>query len=221
MENKKESVLMTVEERSQFEAFQKEQAQKAARERAKADRDTYRRLVSDEVTAAIPILREVSKNLNLVKQKVFKNFEAILDMKGGVMKLVRDSQKSHTFTDSEGRYRLTLGTYMLDKYDDTVEDGVAIVKEYITSLAGENSQTRSLVNMVLKLLSKDAAGNLKASRVLQLRKLANESGSDRFVEGVRIIEESYRPTPSKTFLRAEEWDAMGGWKSIPLGMTEA
>jgi hypothetical protein len=110
---------------------------------------------------------------------------------------------------------------MLDGYDDTVEDGVAIVKEHITSLAGNEQKTRSLVEMVLKLLAKDAAGNLKASRVLQLRKLADESGNERFIEGVRIIEESYRPAPSKTFLRAEERDENSGWKSIPLGMTES
>jgi hypothetical protein len=217
----KEAVLMTAEEKAQFEAFQKEQARKAAMELAKENRDTYRGMVNDEVLNAIPLLRGVSKNLIETKQKVFRDFQTVLDMKSDVMKLTKDNQRTHTFSDSEGKYRLILGTYMLDGYDDTVESGIAIVKEYISSLAGDDPKARSLVNMVLKLLAKDAAGNLKASRVLQLRKLADESGNDRFIEGVRIIEESYRPTPSKTFLRAEERDAIGGWKSIPLGMTES
>jgi hypothetical protein len=221
MEKEKEAVLMTAEEKAQFEAFQKERAKKAAQEQAKENRENYRKLVNDEVLNAIPLLREVSARLTEVKSKVFQDFQTILDMKSDVMKLVRDNQKSHTFTDDDGKYRLTLGTYILDGYDDTVEDGIAIVKEYITSLAGDEQKTRSLVEMVLKLLAKDAAGNLKASRVLQLRKLADESGDDRFIEGVRIIEESYRPTPSKTFLRAEERDEHSGWKSIPLGMTES
>jgi hypothetical protein len=221
MDTKEVSVIMTEEEMREFEAFQKEKTKKAAQEQARENRESYRKLVNDEVLKAIPLLREVSEKLTEVKQKVFQDFQTILDMKSDVMKLVRDNQKSHTFTDDAGAYRLTLGTYMLDGYDDTVEDGVNIVKEYITSLAGDEQKTRSLVDMVLKLLAKDAAGNLKASRVLQLRKLADESGDDRFIEGVRIIEESYRPTPSKTFLRAEERDEHGGWKSIPLGMTES
>jgi hypothetical protein len=215
-----EAVLMTAAEKAQFEAFRKEQDKKAAQEQAKENRSSYRRLVNDEVLKAIPLLREVSAKLTSAKTKVFQDFQTILDMKSDVMKLTRDKQKTHTFTDEEGKYRLTLGTYMLDGYDDTVEDGIGMVKEYITSLAGDG-KTRELVDMVLKLLARDAQGNLKASRVLQLRKLSDESGNDRFIEGVRIIEESYRPTPSKTFLRAEERGENNGWKPIPLGMTES
>ena len=75
--------------------------------------------------------------------------------------------------------------------------------------------------MVLKLLAKDQKGNLKASRIIQLRKIAEESGNDRFMEGVRIIEEAYRPAISKQYIRVEIKDANGMWKNIPLGMTEA
>ena len=38
----------------------------------------------------------------------------------------------------------------------------------------------------------------------------------------RVIEEAYRPIPTRTFLRAEVKDPeTGGWKQIPLGMTES
>ncbi|GAB6010814.1 DUF3164 family protein [Viscerimonas tarda] len=216
----KEAVLMTAEEKAAFEAFKQAQEKENSKKRAQSEREQYRQLVNDEVVKSIPRLLAVSRALTKNKERVFDNFSAILDMKSDVMKLTRDNQKTHTFTDAEGKYRLTLGMYMLDGYDDTVEDGIAMVKEYITSLASDE-KTKGLVEMVLKLLSKDTQGNLKASRVMQLRKLANESGNDRFVEGVHIIEESYRPTPSKTFLRAEERDKNNKWKAIPLGMTES
>jgi hypothetical protein len=220
-EKKQESVLMTEEEKKQFEAFRQAKAKKEAAEKAKANRGAYRELVNMQVLQAIPLLKDVSEKLTAAKQSVFRDFQDILDMKSGVMQLTKDNQKSHTFTDAEGRYRLTLGTYILDGYDDTVEDGISIVKEYISSLAGDDARTKSLVSMVLRLLSKDAVGNLKAGRVLQLRKLADESGNARFIEGVRIIEEAYRPRPSKTFLRAEERGDNNEWKHIPLGMTES
>jgi hypothetical protein len=217
-----EAVLMTAEEKAQFEAFRKEQAKKAAQEQAKNNREQYRQLVNDVIVKSIPRLKAISRALTKNKKRVFDDFSTILDMKSEVMKLGRDNQKSHTFTDTEGKYRITLGMYMLDGYDDTVEDGIEMVKEYITSLAGNDQKIRSLVEMVLRLLAKDASGNLKASKVLQLRKLADESGNDRFIEGVRIIEESWRPTPSKEFIRAEERDEKNnGWKIIPLGMTES
>ena len=121
---------------------------------------------------------------------------------------------------SEGSKRITLGVYVTDDYRDTVEDGIAIVKEYIESLA-KDEKTKALVSMVLRLLARDAKGTLKASRIVQLRKVAMETGDERFMEGVRIIEESYQPEVSKQFIRAEIRDNNGMWKPIPLGMTES
>ena len=76
--------------------------------------------------------------------------------------------------------------------------------------------------MVMKLLSKDAKGTLKASRIIQLRKMAEDSGAPEFIEGVKIIEESYQPIKSRTYLKAYvKNEQTGGWEQIPLGMTEA
>ena len=41
-ERSKQTVLMTEEEKAEFEAFQREKARKAAEEKAKADREMYR-----------------------------------------------------------------------------------------------------------------------------------------------------------------------------------
>ena len=94
-----------------------------------------------------------------------------------------------------------------------------MVKGYIESLAKDDA-SRSLVKAILKLLSRDSMGNLKAQRVLQLRQLAEETGDERFIEGVRIIQESYQPTPSKEYVRAAVRGENGGWKPVALSMTE-
>jgi hypothetical protein len=149
------------------------------------------------------------------------NFKTILEMKSELFKTkVKDDQRSHTFTNSEGNKRITIGVYVTDGYRDTVEDGIAIVKEYISSLANDE-KTEALVNMVFRLLARDAKGTLKASRIVQLRKVAQDTGDERFLEGVRIIEESYQPEVSKQFIRAEVKNENGMWKPIPLGMTES
>ena len=54
-------------------------------------------------------------------------------------------QRSHTFTTSDGNMRLTIGQYTTDGYRDTVEDGIAIVKEYITSLAKDTEHRHWLI----------------------------------------------------------------------------
>jgi hypothetical protein len=40
------------------------------------------------------------------------------------------------------------------------------------------------------------------------------------MEGIRIIEEAYQPTVSKTFVRAEHKNKENEWVSVALGMTE-
>ena len=220
-ERSKQTVFMTEEEKAEFEAFQQAKARKAAEEKAKADREMYRQMVDEEIENSIPVLLGISEEIKESKQKVLDNFKAILAMKSDLFKTkMRNDQRSHTFTNSAGDKRITLGVYVTDGYRDTVEDGIAIVKEYIASLANDE-KTQALVNMVFRLLSRDAKGTLKASRIVQLRKVAEDTGDARFMEGVRIIEESYQPEVSKQFIRAEMKDRNGMWSPLPLGMTES
>lgn len=215
----KVKVEMTAEEQARFAQFKAEEEKKAKAEKAKAERETYKQMVDDEVEAAIPILLELSCDIKTVKQKVIDNFRSVLAMKAELFK-ARAEQRTHTFTNSDGNMRIILGQYTTDGYRDTVEDGIAIVKEYIMSLAADE-KTQALVNMVFRLLSRDKQGTLKTSRIVQLRKIADEIGNERFMEGVRIIEESYQPEISKQFIRAEVRDNNNQWKPISLGMTES
>ena len=79
----------------------------------------------------------------------------------------------------------------------------------------------------MSLLARSANGALKASRVVRLHKLADESGDERFIEGVRIIEAAYRPTVTRTYIRCEvrkqdpETGLVRDWEALPLGMTES
>lgn len=205
---------------AEFEQFRLFKAKKEAEERRKANRDTYAAMVDNEVRTAIPLLLNLSGQIKGVKEEVIGNFKAILEMKRDVMGLTEEGQRSHTFTTGDGKYRLTLGQYALDGYRDTVEEGIAMVRGYIESLARDET-SKALVSAVIRLLSRDQAGNIKASRVLQLRKMAEETGDARFLEGVRIIEESYQPTVSKRFIRAEMRNEAGGWVAIPLSVTDA
>lgn len=215
------TINVTADELAEFQAFQAQKAKKAEEERVKAEREQYKQLVDEEIDASIPILLSISDEIKKSKSKVMDNFKTILQMKSELFKTkVKDDQRSHTFTNSEGNKRISLGVHVTDGYRDTVEDGIAIVKEYISSLANDE-KTEALVNMVFRLLARDAKGTLKASRIVQLRKVAQDVGDERFLEGVRIIEDSYQPEISKQFIRAEIKTENGVWKTIPLGMTES
>ena len=94
-----------------------------------------------------------------------------------------------------------------------------MVTTYIESLAKDDTSS-ALVSAVLRLLSRNKMGQIQASRVLQLRKLAEESENETFLEGVRLIEECYHPQVSKSFVRMDEKDPdTGEWRAIPLNIS--
>ena len=214
-----EHVTMTAEEKAQFDAFKVEQAKKTAAEQARQNRDAYKALVNETINEMFPKLETISEGLARDKKSVYESFQQALLMKQDIYDVHAD-QRSNTFTNSEGTRRIILGQYVIDNYDDTVNEGIAKVREYIGSLA-KDAESKMLVDGILKLLAKDQQGNLKASRVMQLRKMAQESASDLFIDGVRIIETAYRPAVSKFYVRAEKKNEQGAWVNIPLGMTEA
>jgi len=108
----------------------------------------------------------------------------------------------------------------VDGWRDTVEDGIAIVKEAVMGLI-KDDETKAMINQIMRLIARDQNGNLKASKVLQLDTLAEELHNERLNEGIAIIKESYIPNLSKTYIRAEWKDDNGVWRYVPLGMTEA
>lgn len=214
-------VTMTAEQLAKWEAFQEAEAKKEAAALRKQQRENYAQMVDEELATAIPELRALSEQIKTVKDTIFGNFKTVLDMKAEIIGLKENGQFSHTFTNSDSTLRITLGVNTVDGYRDTVEDGIALVRSYIESLATDE-KSKALVSAVLRLLSRDAQGNLKASRVLQLRKMAEESDDDRFLEGVKIIEESYQPTETRRYIRAQYRDntTANGWRNIPLSITD-
>lgn len=216
-----EQVTMSADERAEWEAFKAEKAKKEAAELRKQQRETYQELVNEELAAAIPELRALSEQIKTTKDTLFSNFRAVLDMKADVVGFKEEGQYSHTFTNSDSNLRLTLGVNTVDGWTDMAESGIAMVRRYLESLATDD-KSKALVNTVLRLLSKDRQGNLNASKVLQLQKMAEESHDDQFVEAVKIIRESYQPTETRRYIRAQYRDESTGnaWRNIPLSITD-
>ena len=225
--NNTTQVEMTAEELEQFQAFKQEQAKRQAQERVELLEKNYKDMVEKFVNRTIKKLRPLSEKIRQNKEEVLDEASALSALKQELLELNgKNMPKSHQYTSAAGDKRVTIGVYETDAYDDTVEEGIAIVKEYIESLASDEKSAQ-LVKMVMSLLQRSANGALKASRVVRLHKLAEESGDQRFIEGVRIIEAAYRPAISRTYIRCEvrqideESGVVKDWEQLPLGMTES
>ncbi len=185
-----------------------------------ADREAYKVLVDKTIEKVFPTLKLFAVLLGAAKKRVYDEFNSALAIKADLYG-VEEGQQSHMFTTRDGKLRIILGYNVTDNYDDTVNEGIKKVHNYISSLA-KDSDTEMLVNAVLRLLAKDGkTGTLKASRVLQLRKMAEDSKDAEFIDGVQIIQDAYKPAISKQYVKAQYKDDLNAWQNVSLGMTEA
>lgn len=180
------------------------------------DREAYKKLVEEVTPKALLRLAVVSEQLSNAKKETFEFFENILKLKADVYG-TKENQQTHTFSTETSE--ITIGYRVNDGWDDTVGTGITKVKTFISSLA-RDKETAALVEMVFDLLKQDKAGNLKGSRVLELKKLTEKFNNTEFTDGVDIIANSYKPVRSSWFIEAYTINPDNGVKTnIPLSMS--
>lgn len=197
------------EQELQAELQKRQQAQNQARR-------AYKDLVNSSLTENIIRLKELSDQISQSKLFVFQSLKTLLDIKNEVYSAKGD-QQSHTFSDEKGN-TITYGFRTIDNWDDTLNVGIEKVRDFIGSLAKDENSAK-LVNVINRLLRKDAKGNLKASRVLELTKIAQEFQSEEFADAVQIIAQAYKPQQSAFFIDANYTDAQGKKVNIPLNIS--
>lgn len=190
--------------------------EKAKKQAVKAQRNEYKALASKTTKELYKPLRGLSQHIKNVKKLVFDSYEAVIELKEEIYG-VKEGQQSHTFTDDEGGISIKIGYRVTDAYDDTFSVGMKKVNNYIGRLAGTtDSEALKIISYLLKT---DAKGNLKPSRVLELRQYANEVHDEELSDGVHIIEESYKPTKSCLFVEVKYKDKNNKWLPLPLSIS--
>jgi len=203
------------EELKKFTPEQLKAALQASEDKSQEDRAAYKNLVEETVPKAIFKLCLASEVLSNAKTEAFQFFENILKLKADLYG-VKAKQQTHTFSCATSE--ITIGYRINDGWDDTVNEGIAKVNNFISSLSKDDA-TAALVNVVFSLLKKDAKGNLKGSRVLELQKLTKEFNSESFTDGVEIIAAAYKPRRSVWFVDAALINEDGSKTSIPLAIS--
>ncbi|HIB37594.1 DUF3164 family protein [Mesonia sp.] len=193
------------------------QAEVKRREEAKQnDRKAYKELVNESLPTLMETLLKLSKVIKDVKLEVFTGVTGLLELKDKAYG-IKDEQRSHTFTTEKGD-SITLGYRINDGWDDTVGSGIAKVNKFIESLAKDDDSAK-LVKTINQLLKKDAKGNLKSNRVIELDKLTQDFNNAEFTDGVEIIKASYKPVASCYFIEATTKNENGKDVSVPLSIS--
>lgn len=200
---------------SKLSEQQLEDLLRTKRQKTEQDRKAYKELVNSTVPNVVTRLMTVSDDLSAIKAETFSYFRDLLGMKATVFGVI-DDQQSHTF--STDKYSITIGYRVNDGWDDTVSAGIQKVTAYLESLAKDPNSTK-LSHSLFQLLKKDKNGNLRASRVLELKQMSEEYANVDFTDGVNIIQNAYKPVKSCWFIEAFYINDAQQKVSIPLAMS--
>lgn len=206
---------LTPQEKAELKAHL-EAEEKAKQQQILEDRETYKVLVDKFVINNVKMLQNLSSQMMMIKKNVFESAELLIDMKDDLFKTKAD-RRSNTFTTQDGLMSITLGNRINEGWDDTVNAGIAKVKDYLNTLA-KDENSAALVETVMGLIAKDRKGNLKANKVLELEKLAVKTQDEQFLDGIAIIKAAYRPAPSCQFIEVTMKDEKGNEIKLPLSM---
>lgn len=206
---------LTPQEKAELKAHL-EAEEKAKQQQILEDRETYKVLVDKFVISNVKMLQNLSSQMMMIKKNVFESAELLIDMKDDLFKTKAD-RRSNTFTTQDGLMSITLGNRINEGWDDTVNAGIAKVKDYLNTLA-KDENSAALVETVMGLIAKDRKGNLKANKVLELEKLAVKTQDEQFLDGIAIIKAAYRPAPSCQFIEVTMMDEKGNEIKLPLSM---
>jgi hypothetical protein len=194
---------------------------KAEDARKRREKKAYEAMRDQTVRKMFKKLEKLSKMILDTKSEAFETFETILNLKRELYQVGDarwQSQQSHTFTTEDQKMSIIIGHNVIDRWDETVSAGVEFVNKWLNSLA-KDDESAVLVDMIRDLMKPDKEGQLKANRVLELAKKADEIGNADLKEGVRIIRDAYRPAKTSTFLKAKYKDELGRDQWLPLSMS--
>lgn len=206
---------MTAAQRAELKA-QLEAQERAEKQKREDDIAAYKTSVDEFCRSKFARLQALSEEMRRAKEEVFGDAETLIGLKEELFRTKSD-RHSNQFTTSDGRITVALGFRTNDGWDDTVNAGVDKVKTFIRSLA-KDDDSAALTEMVMNLLAKDRKGNLKASRVLQLREIARKSGYPELIEATDIIQAAYRPVDTCQFISVSYKDEKGVKQTLPLSL---
>ena len=206
---------MTPEERATLKA-QLEAEERAESQKRQESIEAYKQSVDEFCKDVFGRMQRVSEMMRAEKERTFFASNILIEMKEQLFNTKQD-RHSNQFTTADGKITVALGYRTNDGWDDTVNEGIAKVKEYLESLSATEEGAKA-VSIIMKLLAKDKKGNLRASAMIQLEQEASKNGNPLFVEGVQIIRDSYRPVDSCQFISVSYKDENGVKHVLPLSL---
>lgn len=133
--------------------------------------------------------------------KLFEHAEAIINSRTEAYGNKKSEQDSHTMTKRDGSASIKLGWNIKPTFDGTETEGIAKIKQYMTSLTSDEENSKIMMEFLNEFLKTDVQGNYNPKQVRKLNEKREIANSQLFNEGMDIIEKAIIDIRTSQFVR--------------------
>lgn len=166
------------------------QEEKDAKAKKAEDKKLLKNLENDIVLGQIDYFIDKREDIESRIVKLFENIEPAIELRAEVYGNAKRDQDSHTFTLDDGTASLKVGWNVRPSFNGTESEGIVKIRKYMSSLAGESTNEKVLMEMIQIFLKTDSQGDYEPRKVRELNQMRDQANSELFNEGMDIINDA-------------------------------
>lgn len=208
---------LTEAERKQL-LGQLEAEQKAGRKAQNKTRQTYEKNREKRVQKVIGGVVKIEKLMSDFKDELSVMMDAQHSELDEFGMIPAKSKGGFSILSKDGNFKVTRSRDTDPKWDETAQKGVGLVREFLQE-EGSERVNPGIFNLLMELISKNEAGELEYSKVMQFIKHEAEFDAPKWKEGLRLIKEGYSINFKKFAYQFYKKDADHKFKAISINFS--
>ncbi len=195
-------------------AYQKRLAEK--KEREQKNRSSYLSIKQNTVLTAINKALELEEKLAECHQSIMDNLLAFKELMNEYGDLPKNSKGGFSIENEEGDKKVRLKLRLLGDFDERADLAETHIRAFFEKTLKQTDLTT--FEILMKLLERKK-GRLEYSRVMQILSFEDRFIDKDWLDGCRLLKESYRNTGSKSYIEFEVKDEQGDWRTLNLNFS--
>ncbi|MEH6407894.1 MAG: DUF3164 family protein [Leeuwenhoekiella sp.] len=191
-------------------------ADKLKEEKAQADREkkAYERKRDETINFLINRALEVSGALADLKELCETKMEEQAEHLNNYGMIRSNSKGGFSITNTEGDFRITRRRDTEPKWDERSLKAQDLIKEFLTETV--KKRDLKLYQILISFIERNDQGDLEYARVMNLLQHADKYDDPRWVEGLKLIKESYSNHLKGFGYELKRKGKNGKWETVGL-----
>lgn len=196
-------------------AYQKRMADKKQREQQ--NRLSYLSIKQNTVLVIVNKALELEEKIAAFHQSSMDNLLTFKELMNEYGELPKNSKGGFSIDTEESDKKVRLKIRQLGDFDERADLAEAHIRAFFEKTLKQTDPTT--FEILMKLLERKK-GKLEYSRVMQILSFEDRFTDKDWLDGCRLLKESYRKTGSKSYIEVEVKDEeLGNWRTLNLNLS--